>query len=31
VFEALDKRWNARLDEANRLSDRFVAQEGKAP
>ena len=31
AFEALDKRWKARLDEANQLSDRFEAQEGKAP
>jgi hypothetical protein len=30
-FEALDKRWNDRLDEAAALSDRFQAQEGKAP
>ena len=31
TFEALDNRWNDRLDEAAALSDRFQAQEGKAP
>jgi hypothetical protein len=31
AFEALDKRWTARLDEANALSERFVAQEGTDP
>jgi len=30
AFEALDKRWKARLDEANALSDRFEAQEPAA-
>jgi hypothetical protein len=30
-FEALDNRWNGRLDEAAALSDRFQGQEGKAP
>jgi DnaJ domain len=30
AFEALDKRWKARLDEATALSDRFQAQEGTA-
>ena len=30
-FEALDNRWNDRLDEAAALSDRFQVQEGKAP
>ncbi|HEY8785773.1 MAG TPA: DnaJ domain-containing protein [Candidatus Limnocylindria bacterium] len=31
AFEALDNRWNDRLDEAAALSDRFQAQEGTAP
>ena len=31
VFEALDKRWGARVDEANAFSDRFEAQEKKTP
>ena len=31
AFEALDNRWSDRLDEAAALSDRFQAQEGKAP
>jgi len=30
AFELLDKRWKARLDEANALSDRFEAQEPAA-
>lgn len=30
-FEALDTRWNDRLNEAAALADRFQAQEGKAP
>jgi hypothetical protein len=30
AFDALDKRWKARLDEATALSDRFQAQEGTA-
>jgi hypothetical protein len=30
AFEALDKRWNERIDEQTALSDRFEAQEGKA-
>lgn len=31
AFGALDDRWQARLDEATALSDRFKAQEGIAP
>ncbi len=31
AFEALDNRWNDRLDEAAALSERFQAQEGKTP
>jgi hypothetical protein len=31
AFEALDNRWNDRLDETAALSDRFQAQEGTAP
>ena len=31
AFEALDKRWNDRLDEAAALTDRIQAQEGTAP
>jgi hypothetical protein len=31
AFEALDKRWKARVEEANRLSDRFEAQVGPKP
>jgi hypothetical protein len=31
VFEALDNRWGARVDEANSFSDRFEAQERKTP
>jgi hypothetical protein len=31
AFDALDKRWRARVDEANQLSDRFEAQEGTNP
>jgi len=31
AFEALDKRWEARLDEATALADRFEAQVGTAP
>lgn len=31
AFEALDKRWGARVDEANAMSDRFEAQEGTSP
>src|SRR5437773_2372477 len=31
AFEALDSRWRARVDEANKLSDRFEAQVGKTP
>jgi hypothetical protein len=31
VFEALDKRWGARVDEANAFSDRFEAQQKKSP
>jgi curved DNA-binding protein CbpA len=31
AFEALDSRWEARLKEGVALSDRFQAQEGKAP
>lgn len=31
AFEALDKRWKARLDEETALSDRFQAQEGTSP
>lgn len=31
AFAALDQRWRARVDEANKLSDRFEAQEGKNP
>jgi curved DNA-binding protein CbpA len=31
AFQALDNRWQARLDEATALSDRFEAQVGTAP
>src|SRR5438093_6621259 len=31
TFEALDSRWHTRVNEANAFSDRFEAQEGKAP
>jgi DnaJ-like protein len=31
AFEALDKRWGARIDEANAFSDRFEAQEALNP
>jgi hypothetical protein len=31
AFETLDKRWKARVEEANRLSDRFEAQVGPKP
>jgi len=31
TFQALDNRWQARLDEATALSDRFEAQVGTAP
>jgi hypothetical protein len=30
AFQALDNRWQARLDEATALSDRFEAQVGTA-
>jgi len=31
AFDALDSRWRARVDEANKLTDRFEAQVGKTP